>query len=302
MRVITKFAVVALIAAGMGFTACSSDEPTPAPTPTTQPEQPGQPESGDPNTTQTNTKDWKGEVPHGFITDVTSLLLPVSENGYLMFGNTDRIVIDRSLEPDDDRPCGAPTRSGNSWYNRTDIQLDGQMADPFENVETYVSLCKKFGFRPKSQFSGFEELTGLPMPLMQGYFSSDQLSMVDIITEKDFDQGHPAGSSMGRVNGSKVRMHIQIMPGSVVFSDWARGLSLSGIQRPGWNFTVSRGSLDPQWAGYPHRLIDLYIEGYPDEPGEYPMTLRMAFRNGDRVKMVETRFVIKFVGKRPIML
>lgn len=304
MRAITKLALGALTVIGLSFSACTSDEPTPAPTQQpNQPEQPNQPDAGDPNTTQTPAKDWKGELPHGFITEVTSLILPISENGYLMFQGGDEIVIDRSLEPGDgDRPCGAPTRSANSWYNTTNLQLDGEMADPFENTETYISLCKKFGFRPKSQFSDFEELSGLPMPFMQGYFSSDQLSWVDIITEKEFDKGHPAGSSMGKVNGSKVKMSIQIMPGSVVFSDWSRGLSLSGLQGPGWKFTVSRGSLDPEWSGYPHRLIDLTIEGYPDAPGEYPMTLRMAFSNGETTKIVETQFIVKFVGKRPTAL
>ncbi len=296
MKAITKVLSGAAVALMMGLCACSSDEPTPAPAPEPDiPDVPVMPEHPD--------KDWKGEFPHGFITDATVIDMPINERGYLEFfhwnGTThiceDEVVIDRTPV----NQVNGNSLSGASkyavWGGKTRlysnyIKLDGIMADPFENKEEYIRICKQHRFRPASQFSDFEELMGFRTPEISGYYSTEVLTCVDLITEKYFDRNHPAGSSMKLIDD--VGAFINVMP--AMFDFWRRGET--GMGGPGWFFGLGSTPYDPKEAAYPCCGITLMFAGFPEEAGEYPMTLKVTMNGGEKV--LERKFIIKYVDKK----
>lgn len=294
--------IMGLVVAGL--CSCSSDEPTPVEP--VEPDTPTQPQPETPDTPETPDqpthpqKDWQGETPHGFLVDATMIKLPIGENGFLICNGKEEIVIDHSLKPDDDDPISYSPRKANSdatWYNGSNIWFDGVLADPFENTDLYIQTCLRFGFRPNSQFSGFEDLLKLPVPRADYYFSAESITSIDVITENYFDKDHPAGSSMKQPNNMfyETGMAVHIMPGAPYFKMWAQGKDLqSGIQ--GRGVTLPLGNVyDESWTSYPAESISLNITGFPEKAGEYPMTMIMTMNGGK--KTLEIKFVIKYVDK-----
>lgn len=269
---------------GLNLTSCSSDEPTPTIEPD-QPETPSHPQ-----------KDWKGEKAHGFLLNVDNLSIPVSERGFLQHYErdnsgklvmTDEVVIEATQNFKTEK-----TMTSSYPVTGFNLTCDGTLADPFENTEAYVTACTELGFRPKSQFSEFAELMQLPAPEMNRVFLLDQVTDIELITEKDFDAQHQANTSMRSYDVDGPGAGIWVMPGSSIFDSWKRGRSLDGISGPGYVLPISK--CDAQWSTYPDAQMQLYFFGYPDKAGEYPMTLRMTFaKSGTK----EFKFTVKFVSK-----
>ncbi len=290
MKKISRWIWAAAAVIALGLAACGSDEPSPNPP---QPEQPDKPEQPD-----NPAKDWKGEKPHGFLFDVANLTMPVSERGFLKhtvrntetgkYEEVDEIVMDESAFKSGQKmmTSGQPIASFN-------LTCEGVLADPFENEERYRTTCVELGFRPKSQFSEFEELMVLPAPEMGRVFLMDEVTSIALTTEKSFDADHPAGSSMAIVGEDGSGIGIWVMPGKPHFDMWKNGKSLDGVSGSGYLLGI--GKCDKRWSTYPSAEMEMYIFGYPLQAGEYPMTLRMTFANAG-TKVI--RFTVKYVDKK----
>lgn len=288
------WAVVAVMA--VGLPACGGEEPTPVPQQPDQPEQPDQPSQ--PDKPQEPDKDWKGENPHGFMLDVSNLTMPVSERGFLkrtvrnpetgQYEEVDEVVMDAGAFK-----AGQKMMMTSQPFANFNLTCEGTLADPFENVEDYIATCTRLGFRPKSQFSDFEALMKLPTPEMDRIYLMDEVTSIEIITEKSFDAGHPAGSSMIRVGVDGPGIGIWVMPGKPQFDMWKRGQSLDGYGGSG--YILNMGACDRQWSTCPGVEMSMYIFGYPQQAGEYPMTLIMTFASSGTK---EFKFTVKYVDKQ----
>lgn len=278
LRFLWGFAAVLMLA------GCSSDSPTPVPDdpPVVYPEHPD--------------KDWEGEKAHGFITDVSVVRIPVSDRGFLLVRRgedgwdrtVDEIIIDPDCIPDTTGGWSdSPRRASDTgyFYSSDSWVMDGRMADPFENREDYISLCKSYKFKWQSKFADIEELAGLASPPVKGlYLCTEKLGMVDVYTEKYFDKNHPAGSSMRMI--SYVGMYFVfrtvdcdlLAKGKFYHEDWLMA------------------ELGISYENFPTMLdcVDVCVWGFPEKAGEYPMKLRMEL-NG---KVVEQKFTVKYVDKQ----
>ncbi len=296
------------------LTACNNDEPEPQPDePNTEQEDP---DTGQGNQDTEQEENWEGEKPHGFYFDLDQISLPLNDEGLLCFSETspdhkyitytlDSIVMEKRFG------YGSSTmKHGIVWgpCNVSKLTLKGKRATPFNNVEVYKQMCRTIGVRPQSKFNDFPELTDLPVrKVYSGYtfFQLDTLVSTDIITHKYFNKDCPAGSSMyGSLRYDNYHDHPTYMSlagasGSMFF-DWWRSEYNVDAEYP-WRPAVpdfGLGTYTGKQLEYMRCImptIDVVIVGYPDEAGDYPMTIYMEFASG---RTLSQDFKIRFVEEK----
>lgn len=293
------WAVVAVLA--VCLTACSkNDEPEPQPNPDTEQEDPNT-TSGDQSTEQE--ENWGDEKPHGFYFDIDSIYIPLTEDGFLRVWDQyhknlcDAIVMENRYK----RPSKDNRSKGGILYGttgeRASLRLIGKKANPWVNVDKYIEMCQTIHLRPDSKFSDFPELEGLPLGNVQlfGLMTLETLVNVDVISHKYFCAEIPAGGSMrGPEDLSQdpyvVYSLLECINGEYIFKEMQKGPYVVG--GPGPYSMLRMGKCNTK---YIMSSMELWFMDYPDQAGDYPMTLRMEFASG---KVLTKEFKIRFVDEK----
>lgn len=284
------WAVVAVLL--VCVSACSKED-IPQPQPQPNPEQVENPE------------DWGDEVPHVFYFDLDRIELNLNEDGFLMIRNTnksyspdsyiDHIVIDST------KIAPSVTSNEKQWavngpLNDSYFRLKGKRATPFNNVDVYKRCCLQVAKRPDSKYNNFPELSHLnTISMMEAPASReiafDTVVYMDIITHKYYDANHPAGSSVRSSYAQGRRMSVGVFFG--IFNGVEFFKSNTGYVGPYGGIDVY--SLGKCNAMYPGAGITVYVIGYPEAAGDYPMTLYIELASG---RTLSKDFKIRFVNKK----
>lgn len=295
MKTATKLLLGFAAALSMVLFACSKDEPT-------SPEEPNQPENPTDLDTQENPEQWGNERPHGFYFDINKVEFVLNDEGFLRFGNRgassvyrDYVVIEKESE--------SPSKNNRAKYGvinapfaSSPISIKGKRATPWNNVEQYVEMFSTVGIRPDSKFSAdFRELIGLPVGDVKslGFFVWDHITRMDVISKNYFNKDIPAGASMRGTTGqleNPVGIAIMTISGNWAFNRIKTGQPVIGGPGP-YTFLGLRE--------YPERDYlcsdsEIWMLGYPEKAGDYPMTFIMELESGTVLKQ---DFKIRFVNE-----
>ncbi len=279
-----------VIAVALCMSACNKDDNPPTPG----------------NQTQEIPDQWGDEKEHVFYYDIDGVEVDVDENGYMLFPkrvngvpngeSVNYMVIEKKYG----YPHKAPKEFAVHGHMAcSGFSFKGKRATPWNNVDVYKQMCRTIGFRPESKYNNFEELADLPVRKMKygpWHMTLETVVSMDIVTHKYFDKNHPAGSSMRTVEGSDpmlpVNMFFQVFSGKRYFSSLLK--NDGNYDGEPAVHELGLGQCDSGITTYIGAFGKIYLLGYPEQAGDYPMTLYVELADG---KTFSFDFKVKFIDE-----
>lgn len=190
---------------------------------------------------------------------------------------------------------GYVSRTYKSWSMRFD--LVGTLIRPSHNYPLFREYCIKYGVRPL-QRTPFDEEMQKVLPCVEwttnGYdLCCQPISTIKVITHRDFDANHPAGSDIADI----------MRFGSLYLDDYVTYYKTNYTESPrvgAWYWlqdlpvpfeTVLKASI-PEYTKAPRSLLlngnytmDITCGVIPQLPGDYLFTVTVIFTNGKEISV-----------------